>query len=108
MVAEIVAKYDHPQGGYAKNQGDFQILGNGNAFLGWRDNALQSEHTDDGKVIMEASLLPDLYSYRNFKCPWVGRPNLPPDVYAEAVDGGNGMVNMTVHVSWNGATEVVS
>ena len=110
MTAEVVAKYDHPHNEYANNQGDFQILPNGNAFLGWRDQALQSEHTPDGKVVMEASILPQLYSYRNFKFGWVGRPKTLPDVYVDSgpgdFDDGIPRLVTNVYVSWNGATEV--
>ena len=108
MTAEVVARYNHPHGEHAINQGDFQILPNGNAFLGWRDQALQSEHTPDGKVVLEANLLPQLYSYRNFKLPWVGHPKEPPDVRAESIKTESGEINTVVHVSWNGATEVAA
>ena len=108
LTAEVEARYNHPQGGYAPGRGNFQILPSGNAFLGWTVHALHSEHTPDGKVIMEASLKPELKSYRNYKFPWVGHPTKPPDVHSAAFSVGDNNTTTIVYVSWNGATEVGS
>jgi hypothetical protein len=45
------------------------------------------------------------FSYRVFRDEWVGRPKEPPAVYAYRE---NQQTNMTVYMSWNGATEVES
>ena len=108
MIAEMVAKYDHPRGDYAHGRGSMQLLPNGNAFLGWAQFSYQSEHKANGEVIMEAIMKPELKSYRAFKYPWVGHPTAPPDVYSVANTGRNGNTNTAIYVSWNGATEVVS
>lgn len=114
MTAVVLQRYNHPHGDYAPGRGNFQILDNGNAFLGWWIRSLISEHAPDGTLLMEASLLPNLKSYRSYKFPWTGRPVQRPDVHSEAVvvveDGhaGEQVIRTTVHVSWNGATDVSS
>ena len=111
MTAELVQRYDHPRGpgGYAYRRGNFQILRNNNAFLCWSEQSLQSEHTRDGRMIMEARMVPNwIGTYRGFKYEFVGLPSDPPDVVSKAFSHGNqaNSTHTTVHVSWNGATEV--
>lgn len=110
MTAEIIAHYDHPDVGYAPRRGNMQLLDNGNVFLGWSEHALQSEHSKDGKVLMQAQLKAGwLGSYRNYKFPYVGRPKTKPDVHSVAYlkDKDNKDNPVTrVYVSWNGDTEV--
>ena len=108
MTAEVVAEYKHPHGDYAPGRGNLQYMDNGNAFLAWWKHAIHSEHSPDGKTIMEAQLKPQLKSYRNYKFPWVGHPKQPPDVHSAAVRAGDDVMTTLVHVSWNGATEVAS
>ena len=108
MTAEIIGKYDHPRGDYAHGRGSFQLLPNGNAFLGWTQFSYHSEHKANGDLIMEAIMKPELKSYRSYKCQWVGHPQAPPDVYSIATAGRHGNTNTAIYVSWNGATEVAS
>ncbi len=111
MTAELVAHYDHPRGPgtYAFRRGNFQILPNDNAFLCWSEQSLQSEHTKDGRIIMEARMVPDwIGTYRAFKYEFVGLPNQPPDVLSKTESHGpvHNWTQTQVYVSWNGATEV--
>ena len=108
MTAELIAKYDHPRGDYAHGRGSFQLLPSGNAFLGWTQYSYHSEHKANGDLIMEATMKPELKSYRSYKCQWVGHPTAPPDVYSVANTGRDGSTTTAVYVSWNGATEVVA
>ena len=108
MTAEIIASYDHPAHEHAFRRGSFQVLPNGNAFVGWSEHALQSEHTPDGRLLMEAELeTRKLGTYRAFKYSWLSTPDYPPDVHSQAITR-NGITTTTVHVSWNGATEVAA
>jgi hypothetical protein len=109
MTAGIVHHYDHPDGngGLADRRGNCQLLPNGNVFMGWSERALQSEHSEDGTLLMDARLEARwLGSYRAFKFDgFVGAPLDPPDAVATAIISYWG--NKTqVYVSWNGATEV--
>ena len=108
--ATLLAQYHHPHGGYAWRRGNLQILPNQNAFLCWSEHSLQSEHTQDGRMIMEAQLVPDIGTYRSQKYKFVGRPILPPDVISTVVGLANvGNATQTkIYASWNGATEVAS
>ena len=108
MTAEVLSKYEHPRGDYAHGRGSFQILPNGNAFLGWTQFSMHSEHKANGEVIMEAIMKPELKSYRSYKYQWVGHPTAPPDVYSIATNGHHGSTSTAVYVSWNGATEVAT
>ena len=111
MTAEMVAHYDHPggPGTYAYRRGNFQILPNNNTFLCWSEQSLQSEHTKDGTIIMEARMVPDwIGTYRGFKYEFVGLPKQPPDVLSKTESRGpvHNFTKTQVYVSWNGATEV--
>lgn len=105
MVASVLQTYTHPHGGYAVGRGNLQMLGNGNAFLGWWMQGLISEYTSDGRLLMDASWLPRLKSYRSYKFDWVGHPAEPPDVVARSA-WIEGRMQTMIYVSWNGATEV--
>lgn len=109
MTAEVLKHYDHPHGRYAFRRGNFQILPNKNAFLCWSEQSLQTEHTEDGKTIMEARMLQQYVgTYRGFKYEFVGLPSRPPDVSPMVMGHGHveNSTNTKLWVSWNGATEV--
>lgn len=108
MTAELAAHYDHPRGGITNSRGSMQFLPNGNIFMGWTYSSRQSEHTPDGRLLMESHFrLDSAHSYRNYKYPWVGHPSKPPDAVSAASNHHhNTRVSTMVHVSWNGATEV--
>ncbi|KAK3714801.1 hypothetical protein LTR37_007536 [Vermiconidia calcicola] len=111
MKASVERTYDHPEGegGFAPRRGNHQILNNGNIFMGWSERAEQSEHSPDGTLLMEAEFKTDwLGSYRNYKFEFVGEPIEPPVAHAQAYGTPNNSTTTTVHVSWNGATEVAS
>jgi hypothetical protein len=109
MTAQVVKSYDHPWEDYVPARGNFQVLSNGNAFIGWSRWSLHSEHAADGELIMEAHLKSRMKTYRSYKLSWVGLPRLPPDVNSTVVAIGDDQTMMTiVYVSWNGATEVAT
>lgn len=111
-TARIVSAINHPDGtgSYAPRRGNYQVLPEGNVFIGWSEQAIHSEHTSDGTLVMEATLVPEwLGTYRSYKFPFVGRPAEPPRA-ASAAQSSHALNGTTtlVHVSWNGATEVRS
>jgi hypothetical protein len=107
MTAEVVGKYDRPDGSFTAARGSMQILENGNAFVGWSKHSFQSEHTADGRLIQQAQFRHEgANTYRAYKYEWEGRPTQPPDVYSTAIESHNNQVDTIVYVSWNGATEV--
>ncbi|KAK3703323.1 hypothetical protein LTR37_014535 [Vermiconidia calcicola] len=109
MKVETLANFDRPDGRYTSARGSVQFLENGNAFVCWAKGSFISEHTSDGKLIMEAEFMLDkANTYRGYKYPWIGHPAHSPDVHAAAIDMGSNMTSTLVHVSWNGATEVAA
>ena len=115
MTVTIVNTYDHPykdheHGRYANRRGNMQMMESGNIFMGWSESALQSEHTPNGTLLMEATFKVDwLGAYRAYKFPFVGRPLTKPDVYAVSYAENNDHEHFPttdVAVSWNGDTEV--
>ena len=115
-TATIQAEYAHPEMAFATSRGNLEIMDNGNVFMGWSKQCLQSEYTPEGKLVMEAKLVPEfLGTYRAYKFPFKGEPTQAPDVHSEVFEtrGGNtggssgdGGLTTHVYVSWNGATDV--
>ncbi|KAF2161829.1 hypothetical protein M409DRAFT_58898 [Zasmidium cellare ATCC 36951] len=111
-TAGIVQAIDHPlgHGNYAPRRGNYQLLPNGHVFMGWSEQATQSEHTEDGKLVMQATLATEwLGTYRSYKFPFVGQPAHPPRAASAAyMSEYRNTTSTVVHVSWNGATEIAS
>lgn len=102
-------RFDHPlgHGHYAPRRGNYQVLDNGNVFIGWSERAIQSEHTPDGQPVMVARFKTDwLGTYRNYKFPFVGHPIEPPVAVSQAYLTSSNYTRTKVYVSWNGATEI--
>lgn len=110
--AELLAHYVRPDGELTTKRGSAHMLDNGNAFICWSTRGYITEHTPDGRVVLEANFLGDRFdSYRGYHfADWVGRPAEPPALMASAHRGGslNPLPSTVLYVSWNGATEVAS
>jgi Arylsulfotransferase (ASST) len=110
--AKLLAQYVRPDGQLTDKRGSAQILETGNAFICWSVNGYISEHTADGRIVLEASFLNDRFStYRAYHvADWVGRPAEPPALMSYAHTGGSlkTLPSTVLYVSWNGATEVAS
>lgn len=107
----IEAQYDHPyreSHALVPRRGNYQVLPNGNVFMGWSERALHAEYMPDGKLIWDALLQVDwMGTYRSYKFNgFVGKPAEPPVAVSKACDDGTGNTVTEVHVSWNGATAV--
>lgn len=64
-----------PDGKRSDKRGNFQLLQNGNAFVGWSDNGYMSEHSPGGRVLMEAQFASKRFvTYRSYKFNFTGRP----------------------------------
>jgi hypothetical protein len=74
------------------------VLPDGNVLVGWGQRPYLTEYDGGGTLIGELSFSSGS-SYRAYRETWHATPADPPDV---VVQGD------TVHVSWNGATDVVS
>lgn len=109
----VVAQYYTPDHLLATSQGSFQVLPNGNIFLGLGSLPYVYEFTNNasgtGDVIYAAHLAPahgqNASSYRMEKYPWTGQPAAPPDLFVYAHSCQSPPV---FFASWNGATAVKS
>jgi Arylsulfotransferase (ASST) len=104
MTATLVGVHTSPDGLLATSQGNMQVLPNGNVFIGWGSAAHISEFSPDGKLLFDAHLPPRDDSYRGFRFPWSAHPTDDPAVAVERGSDGD----LTLYVSWNGATEVAT
>lgn len=95
-----------PNGGImAKSQGNMQVLPNGNAMVGWGNNAFFTEFTSDGTAIWHAWIATTgTMVYRFQKFNWTGMPNTVPALYTYSQHGKD----LVFYMSWNGATEIRS
>lgn len=93
-----------PSGGLmSKSQGNTQLLPNGNAVLGWGNNAYFTEFTGNGTAVWHAWIArTGTMVYRIGKYNWTGTPHTVPALYTHS----KSKTDMAFYVSWNGATEV--
>jgi Arylsulfotransferase (ASST) len=103
MTATLVREYTHPERLLASTQANMQVLPNGNVFIGWGSKPFLSEFSSNGELLFDANVVWK-QSYRTFRFPWSGQPQEKPDVAAEPGPDNE----LTLHVSWNGATEVAT
>ena len=87
-----------------QSQGDLLNLHDGNWLMGYGGLPNFTEFDSRGRVLFDATLGPNVESYRTYLAPWQGQPRTPPALAAQATAGGS----VTVEASWNGATQVAS
>jgi len=102
MTAGLVQAYQAAEPRLGIALGDVQELPDGGVFVGWGAAGPFSEFAPDGGVRFDADFGDASVSYRALRFPWVGRPVTSPVAAVSA----NGDGTITVHASWNGATEV--
>jgi hypothetical protein len=102
-AARLVRVYTHTPGILSSSQGSMQVLPNGNVLVGWGSESALTEFDAAGKVVLDGKLPPMGFSYRTLRYEWRGRPTQPPVVETEVYSNST-----TVHVRWNGATEVAT
>ena len=87
------------------NQGSFQPLAGGGAFLGWGNHTPMTEFDANGHTVFEARMPSPDQTYRAFRLAWSAQPRTAPKISVRSHAHGKGA---TVYVSWNGATNVVT
>jgi hypothetical protein len=93
----------HPNALSVQTQGSVRELPGAATFVGWGQQPYFSEYAADGTLRYDAQLLAGNYSYRAFRSSFDGMPADRPAV-AVTADQGTRAAEVTVHVSWNGAT----
>jgi hypothetical protein len=104
MSASLIREYTHPDELLSDTQGSVQVLPNGNVLVGWGSAPYLSEFSRSGKLLFNATFPTESETYRAFRFPWSGQPADAPAFVAEL--GADDEV--TIYVSWNGATEVAT
>lgn len=103
MKATMKREYVHPNeqllAGYL---GSMQTLPNDNVFVGWGSEPFFSEFSRHGELLFDARFPPKYTSYRSYRFEWEGHPVDRPAVVAKRRAGDK----VTLHASWNGATEI--
>ena len=108
MEAQLIKFYPRPDMENSNLRGNVQSLPNGNTFVGWSDNAYISEHTPEGRVVLEARFMScRLVSYRAYKFNWTSlAPVEDPSIKAISYGSSPAMSTTMVYASWNGATDI--
>jgi hypothetical protein len=101
---ELEQQFAHPDDRLAVAMGSMQPLPDGGAFVGWGTVGALSEFGPDGAVRFDARFTGGGQTYRAQRIAWSGRPASPPRL---GVTGRRGR-KVTVHASWNGATDVAA
>ncbi|OQE44111.1 hypothetical protein PENCOP_c002G05859 [Penicillium coprophilum] len=108
MTAKVMKRINRPDSGLTRLRGSARALPNGNVFIGWSERGYSSEHASNGDLLMTARFVSDRYStYRSYKGEFTGRPTAPPDLVASVYGTSDEDMTTIIHVSWNGATDVV-
>lgn len=102
-TVDLVGRIVHDPPLLAGSQGNDQVLGDGDQFVGWGEAPYFSEYGPSGEVLLDARIPYPGQSYRAYRFPWSATPAAPPSVAMKAAGAG-----ATVYASWNGATEVSS
>ena len=104
MTATLAHSIVHPDQVSAAAEGGAQSLPNGDTFVDWGIAGRISEFNSAGQLLFDASEAPGYGSYRGFRFQWTGSPSTNPD--ATAFQNADGTIS--VHATWNGATQVSS
>ncbi|GIH20497.1 hypothetical protein Raf01_86690 [Rugosimonospora africana] len=98
----------HPSALSVQTQGSVRELPGAASFVGWGQQPYFSEYACDGSLRYDAQLLGGNYSYRAFRANFEAAPIDTPAVAITPGAGGDHTRTgeMTVHVSWNGATRI--
>jgi hypothetical protein len=103
-MVTLVKQFSNPNATLlTDSQGDLLSLPGGNWLMGYGGLPNFTEFDGAGRVLLDATLGPEVQSYRTYLAPWNGQPTTPPAIAAQSASGV-----VTVEASWNGATTVSS
>jgi hypothetical protein len=103
-TVNLTRAFTHPARLVSESQGNFQLLADGGALVGWGSEPYFSHFDRAGVLVRDGRMPTNIESYRAFRSPWSGTPSGVPDIATE----GDATGGAAVYVSWNGATEVRS
>jgi len=85
----------------ATSQGNLLSLPGGNWLMGYGGLPNFTEYDPAGRVLLDGTLGKNVQDFRTYLSPWSGQPETPPSLTASSSGA-----QITVSVSWNGATQV--
>jgi hypothetical protein len=101
--ATLVRGYAHKPSLLSENEGNVQVLPDGNLFVGFGSSPYFSEFRSGGRQLFSIRMKAPLQSYRAYRFGWWGQPTSPPSISVSPSTG-----RTRVYASWNGATAVAS
>jgi Arylsulfotransferase (ASST) len=102
-TAWVGSQWFHSPALMADFEGNVQQISAPFHFIGWGERPYFTEYDRRGRVILDGHFISQTASYRAYRFPWSGTPSAPP-----ALVGSAGGGQMTLYMSWNGATNVAS
>jgi hypothetical protein len=101
-TATLAGEYARSADTSAQSEGSVQTLPDKNVFVGFGSTQFFSEFSPGGQLLFDGSLPQNDGSYRIYRFPWKATPKTPPAVVVHRTDPSN----VSLYVSWNGATQV--
>jgi hypothetical protein len=102
----LVGRFLHSPPLLTGSQGNYEVLADGDSFVGWGELPYMTEYSPGGQILFDAHFPAPGQSYRAFRFPWSGTPagGDPPAAAVQAPSPGAA----TVYASWNGASDIAS
>ncbi|KAJ3991553.1 ASST-domain-containing protein [Lentinula boryana] len=105
MTVELLTEFLPWNQSISQSQGSVQLQPNGNFLVGFGQLPWTGEYTPDGDLLWTAQFgVGDVESYRALRYNWTGTPTDSPSIDLVSASTSN---LLSVHASWNGATEIV-
>jgi Arylsulfotransferase (ASST) len=102
-TVKLVSRYVRTPPLLSGSQGDYEVLGGGEAFVGWGERPFFTQFNAAGQIVLDGHLPSPAQVYRAYRFPWNGTPAAPPSIALRNAAGST-----TVYASWNGATNVAA
>lgn len=112
-TVKLVSAFTHDPSLLAESQGNYQLLPDGDTFVGWGQEPYFSEYGPKGELLFDAHLPAGSSSYRAYRFGWTGTPSTPPGIAVKPASAARTATTgasraLDVYASWNGATQVAS
>ena len=102
-TAWVSGEWYHAPALLADFEGNVQQVQNSWKFIGWGEQPYFTEYGRRGRVLLDGRFISQTASYRAYRYAWSATPATPPALVGSASNG-----QMSLSMSWNGATGVAS
>jgi hypothetical protein len=102
-TAWVGSQWFHSPALMSEFEGNVQQISSAYHFVGWGERPYFTEYDRRGRVILDGHFISQTASYRAYRFAWSGKPSAPPTLVGSASGS-----QMTLYMSWNGATNVAS